>query len=146
MKFKVKYNNFHSRKLISKCHLQFVSVCLNVQKLARDASGFCLIWSITAGIILCTHPANEWQCYNVTLSLIGWGVHKIIPVNVTHTPLDSFTVPMHSPNGRRLPAVGAVQGDCHWGLENGANSHWSHESIMQWGTRQSQSIFRPTNH
>ena len=60
--------------------------------------------------------------------------------------LDSFTVPLHSPNGRQLPAVRAVQRDCHWGLKNGGNSHWSCEPIMQWGTRQSQSIFRLTNH
>ena len=60
--------------------------------------------------------------------------------------LDSFTVPLHCPNGRQMPAVGAVQRDCHWGLENRGNSHCSHEPIMQWGTRQSQSIFRCTNH
>ena len=33
--------------------------------------------------------------------------------------LDSFTVPLHSPNGRHLPAVRVVQRDCHWGLKNG---------------------------
>ena len=60
--------------------------------------------------------------------------------------LDSFTAPLHSPNGRHLPAVRDVQGDCHLGLKNGENSHWSREPIMQWGTRQSQSIFIATNH
>ena len=40
----------------------------------------------------------------------------------------------------------AVQGDCHGGLKNGENSHWSRKHIIQRGTRQSQSIFRPTNH
>ena len=30
--------------------------------------------------------------------------------------------------------------------KKGGNSHWSREPIMQWGIRQSQSIFRPTNH
>ena len=58
--------------------------------------------------------------------------------------VDSFTVPLHSPNSR--PAVRAVQRDCHWGLKNGKNSHWSCEPIIQWGTRQSQYIFRLTNH
>ena len=47
-------------------------------------------------------------------------------------------------NGRH--AVRAVQRDCLWGLKNWGNSHWSHEPIMQWRTRQSQSIFRSTNH
>ena len=50
----------------------------------------------------------------------------------------SFTVPMDS--------IRAVQSDCHGGLKNDGNSHWSREPIMQLGTRQSQSIFRPTNH
>ena len=30
--------------------------------------------------------------------------------------LDSFTVSLHSPNGRQLPAVRVVQGDCQWPL------------------------------
>ena len=59
---------------------------------------------------------------------------------------DSFTVPLHSPNGRHLPAVRAAERNCHWGLKNGGNSHWSRKPIMQWGTSQSQSIFRLTNH
>ena len=60
--------------------------------------------------------------------------------------VDSFTVPLHSPSGRQLPAVRAVQRDGHWGMKNSGNSHWSREPIMQWCTRQSQSIYRPTNH
>ena len=60
--------------------------------------------------------------------------------------LDSFTVPLHSPNGRHLPAGRAVQRDCHWGLKNGGNYLWSHDPMMQWDTRQSQSIFRQTNY
>ena len=28
--------------------------------------------------------------------------------------LDAFTVSLHSPNGRHLPAVRAMQGDCQW--------------------------------
>ena len=59
--------------------------------------------------------------------------------------IDSFTVILHSPNGRHLPAVRAVQRDCHWGPKNGGNSYWLCQPIMQWGTRQFQSIFRPTN-
>ena len=31
--------------------------------------------------------------------------------------VDSFTVSLHSPNGRHLPAVRAVQGDCQWPWE-----------------------------
>ena len=68
-----------------------------------------------------------------------WGILLVMSPS-----LDSFTVPLHSPNDRHLPVVRAVQRD--WGLKNGGNSHWSREPIMQWGTRQSQSIFRPTNY
>ena len=28
--------------------------------------------------------------------------------------IDSFTVSLHSPNGRHLPAIRAMQGDCQW--------------------------------
>ena len=40
---------------------------------------------------------------------------------VSRLPLDSFTVPLHSSNGRHLPAVKAVQGDCRWPLRNVRN-------------------------
>ena len=63
-------------------------------------------------------------------------------VQVWIPTVDSFTVPLHSPSGRNLPAVRAVQGDGHWGLKNGGNSYWSRELIMQWSARQSQCIFR----
>ena len=59
--------------------------------------------------------------------------------------IDSVTVPLHSPNDRHLPVVRAVQRDCQC-LKNVGNSHLSHELIMQWDTRQSQSIFKPTIH
>ena len=48
---------------------------------------------------------------------------------------DCFTVSLHSPYGRHLPAVGAVQGHCQMPLKNGWNSHQSHEHRMRcdWG-------------
>ena len=59
--------------------------------------------------------------------------------------LDSFTVSLHSPNGRLLPAVWAVQGGCQWPVKNGENSHPSHEQriLCDWGIP--QPIFRPAN-
>ena len=59
--------------------------------------------------------------------------------------LDYLTVHLHSPNRRHLPAIRVVQRYCHWGPQNGRNSHWSCEPIMQWGIRQSEPVFRPTN-
>ena len=81
----------------------------------------------TKGLFLLYHFGCSLQCVQPSV----------------HTELDSFTVPLHSGKGR-LPAVRAMQGDYgHWGLKNSGNSHWSHEPIMQWETRQSQSIFSP---
>ena len=48
------------------------------------------------------------------------------PVN---PPIDYFTVSLHSTNGRHLPAVRAVQGDCQWPLQNGGNFQQSPEGI-----------------
>ena len=39
--------------------------------------------------------------------------------------LDSFTVSLHSTNGRQMPAVRAAQRDCQLPLRNGGNSHHS---------------------
>ena len=44
--------------------------------------------------------------------------------------LDSFTVSLHSPSDRHLPAVWAVQGDSYMSLENCGNSHWSCEPTI----------------
>ena len=56
-------------------------------------------------------------------------------------PLDSFTVSLHSSNGRHLPAIRAVQGDCLWPLKNGRNFHQSHNPIIHCN----QSIPQPIN-
>ena len=44
--------------------------------------------------------------------------------------MDSFTVSLYSPNGRHLPAVRAVQRDCHWLLKSGGNPCQSREPII----------------
>ena len=88
------------------------------------------------------HWFRQW-CIAMRQKAITWAQVDSSSVR----PLDSFTVPLHNPNSRHLAAISrAVQRDCYWGLKNGGNSHWSHQPTMQWGTRQSQSIFRPTNH
>ena len=60
--------------------------------------------------------------------------------------LDHCTVTLHSPNGRHLPAIRDVQGDCQWSLKNDDNSHRSCEFTMHcmWGVP--QSIFGSINH
>ena len=60
--------------------------------------------------------------------------------------IDSFTVSLHSTNGRHLPAVRALQRDCQLPLKIGGNSHWSHEPIRHciWGVI--KSIFASADH
>ena len=77
-------------------------------------------------------------------SMQGFCAEGGVGCNEMSTHVDSFTVPLHSPNGRPLGLrKGTVTA---WGLKNNGNSHRSREPIMQWGARQSQSIFKPTNH
>ena len=57
-----------------------------------------------------------------------WQEHYqvVSPVTVRDTimaALDYFTVSLHSPNDRHLPAAGAVQGDRQWPLKSVGNCH-----------------------
>ena len=64
------------------------------------------------------------QLAGITLLVFSWSEHKLgLPCVTMHCGLTSLvgistvcqwslTVPLHSPNGRHLPAVRAVQGDC----------------------------------
>ena len=83
-------------------------------------------------------------CGWIEYDVMGMAVSFITKVNMTAWQLtswsqdirhllDSLTVSLHSLNGRHLPAVKAVQGDCQW--ENVGNSHRSHEPTIHcdWG-------------
>ena len=59
--------------------------------------------------------------------------------------LKLFTVSLHNPSGKHLPAIRAVQMDCQWPVQNGGNFHYSHEPTMHCNTMQNQSTFWPTN-
>ena len=74
-----------------------------------------------------------WMLFSVTISRLVLS-------------LDSFTVYLHSPNGRYLPAVTVLQEHCKWPLKNGGNSHWSLEPMMHqmWGVP--QCVYRSSNH
>ena len=105
-----------------------------------------LLWSVLRDLSSSAHLVVPIQ--QPLVCCLPWCVTRMSTMSPIRAGLgiNSFTVPLHSPNGMQLPAVRAVQGDCHWGLKNSWNSHWSREPIMQWGTGQSQSIFRLTNH
>ena len=57
-------------------------------------------------------------------------------------PQDSFTVPLHNPNDRHLPAVRVVQGDYQRPLKNGGNFNRSHVLLIHSAIMESQPIFR----
>ena len=74
--------------------------------------------------------------------IAGWCTH----VTWHHWPyLDSFTVPLHSPNGTHL-SLGLCKGTVSGLWKSGRNFHWSREPIIHCDTRHSKSIFRPTTH
>ena len=52
------------------------------------------------------------------------------------TATDHFTVSLHSHNGRHLPAIMAVQGDCQWPLKSGRYFQQSHAPTIfcNWGS------------
>ena len=103
----------------------------NIVKIARVIATFAfwaIIWYFTLppSALLLTTGWNLWTA----------NTHLVHP----------FTVSLHSPNGRHLPVVRAVQGDCQWPLKNGGNPQQSREPRIHWTLRQLQSIFRPTNY
>ena len=69
-------------------------------------------WSVAAWIMVAKR--GHKSRFLTTQSWIG-------NVPMLHLHVDFFTVPLHCPNGRQMPAIRAVQMDCHWG-------HWGHVS------------------
>ena len=101
-------------------------------------------------ILLHIHPYEKFISINIMammFEIIYWYAN-ISSIVITRSAwsdkhyiaLDSFTVPLHSPNSRHLPAVRAVQGDFQWPLQKRGNFPWSHEVTMHCDMRQSQPI------
>ena len=64
-------------------------------------------------------------------------------MHVTYIPyiyvhVDSFTVSLHNPNGRQMPAIKFVHGYCQWPLINIGNSY---QSCYPFGLEQSKPKF-----
>ena len=68
----------------------------------------CLYWEIGHFTVIMSH--KTLSLYHMTKRYIYQGIHA------RHQ--DSFTASLHSPNGRHLPAVGVVPGDCQWFLKS----------------------------
>ena len=86
---------------------------------------------------LFTHWQDGVMLTHMSLLLVWlvftWHNLKSVVGFITRTP-DSFTVPLHNPNGRHLPAIRAVQGDCQWHLKM-AEIPTGHEATIHcdWG-------------
>ena len=71
-------------------------------------SNYCAmkIWGLTALLLIQSELGKKIPHRIPSLNTYGY-----CPM-LLETVLDSFTVCLHSPNGRHLPAIRAVQGDC----------------------------------
>ena len=116
-------------------HLKSVAAQLFVQQLVEvDDKGYtkaqyCLL--LVMGIVDMNWPLTRISPNQTkhtktmcTLYKVYLIYHKFPSLQLI---INSSTVSLHSLNGRHLPAVKAVQGDCQWCLQNGGNSHQSHD-------------------
>ena len=121
--------------------------------------------SVYLDVFLQDYSVSTWSIYwtdfqnamlgTVAPSALAESVYlKVIPCSCGATmlfiqeagTLDSFTVSLHSPNGRQLPAVRAVQGDCQQILKNVWNPHQSYTPIIDRMYRVPQLTFTSGNH
>ena len=87
---------------------------------------------------------DTWPESNMHNNIIKTKAHKYTTAGVfllwdtLYIFLDCFTLPLHSPNGRYLPAVRLCKGTISGVWKNGGNSHWSHEPITTQNSMQSR--------
>ena len=138
MKFKSKYSSFLSRKCILKCRLPDVGhfVSASVGWACGWLAAVWLCWLATRGG---GSVGQQGEKLGKLLSAEEW-------IRLFRSFLDSFTVPCTALTAGICLPLGLCKGIVTGVWKNGGNSHWSREPIMQWGTRQSLFIFRPTNH
>ena len=82
----------------------------------------CALWDLWIWSPGVPHLTQPFSCHKI------WWEYISLLANC-------FIVYMHSPNGKHLPVVRAVQWDCRGPLQNGGNSHRSRGSSMycDWG-------------
>ena len=90
--------------------------------MATRSHAISLLWN---KLLYPTRP--KMSCFTL-LSPVRTTFFVLLVVNLScwaSSPVDSFTIPVHSANG--YTAQTDVQGDCQtqWPLKNGGNSHWS---------------------
>ena len=107
----------------------------------------CILQNRATNNLQCTYQAAPFVFY--LQFLISWLSSEYINFLRHHwsaPTLHVSTVSLHSPHGRYLPAVRAVEGDCQFPLKNDGNSYRSRQLTMHCGWGISQPVYRPTNH
>ena len=66
-------------------------------------------WSLTGWH---HHFMIDWSRYRLGLPGVAMHYGFMQPVGIPTVFCKALTVPLHSPNGRQMPAIKAVQGDC----------------------------------
>ena len=168
MQFEPQYNvfdnmNFWSEYYILKnvlfvqgfnCYISIVLQLPLVTELFSERCGHVTIISKPLLFFLSKHHtyiiASNHEVISALAAIALISSHTNCMYNLASTynrkSVDSFTIPLRSPNDRQCQLLGPCKGTVIGIWKKGGNSHRSRERIMQWGTRQSQSIFRPTNH
>ena len=85
------------------------------------------------GLLMCWFESADWLAVACMMGALGSGMVCVgAPLQSAGLAVDSFTVSLHSPNSRHLPAVRAVQRDCQWPLKTMEipTSHVSPQSIL----------------
>ena len=126
------------------CWISFNWAWRNIQvsftgKLTISFHSWKYIWScrqLTTGQFV-QAPMHNWQGW-VSMTYTYFSIPTTFTVDHGHsdrciiysaslTNAWTLSVSLHSPNGRQMPAVGAVQEDCQWNLKNCVNCHRWHE-------------------
>ena len=112
-----------------KCHKNHITQYIYcITNSVREAGGLAVHWFLCCYqvhlMIVIKHNMLRPQQVNVLSFLMGSSPHVVggrpcMMDDCTSNlqSVDAFTVPLHSPNGRHLPAIRAVQGDCQWSIK-----------------------------
>ena len=132
--------SYHTAEKVIACHDLSWLQWFVTQGAGKEHRGDVGIWKA-----LTQHVISSWPS---DIVLTHWGRDKMAAIFQTTlsnwfswTKMYKFRLKFHW-----SLFLGDVQRDWQWGLKNGGNSHWSREPIKQWGARQCQSVFIPTNH
>ena len=114
--------SFHLTDTINLSTTIFSSSCYFPQRCFCNFIAYTVVSPVSFVLTLLKYPVCLQGCYPVIW--LPAGLHLLLSL------IDSFTVSLHKPNGRQMPAVRAMQGDCQWPRKKCRNSHQSCEPTI----------------